>query len=151
MPAKLTNNIPMIVNRMHTAAVILNHRAANSNVEIAKQLAPVATGELRDSIRKDVEFTGIAIQNTATGKFAKKTADVRALVIARHGRFVEMGSDHEWGSIPAHPYLLPAFDSAVSQHAAEAPLVVQRVLKGQSIPVVLAPSSQRTVIREKDE
>lgn len=55
---------------------------------MARRLAPVKTGELRDSIEVETEADGSA----------------RVVVGAEHGLIVELGSIH----IPPQPFLMPA-------------------------------------------
>jgi hypothetical protein len=130
MPAKLTFLIPNLNARLDRAAAVLVHRAADSHVVIAKELAPKVSGFLERHINKVPE--GVL------------TKDVVVISGARYSLWVEQGTT----KMAARPFFEPAFWSSVRQLKREATIVVEAVLLGRAI-TALKPSNK--VIRLNPE
>jgi HK97 gp10 family phage protein len=122
---------------MLSAHIELARRACDSHVSVSKQLAPVDTGELRDSIHVEgaaVDPNTAQLRDIQSGQFVKPTgspSDVerRVVVDAAHGIFVEFGTVN----MAAQPFFLPGFGSAERQYRTEAEVVIGRTLKGGGI------------------
>ena len=90
--ARLTKNrLPELARNVRPRAIAVINRHARNVASIAKQLAPVRTGELRDSI---------AVSETSLGT-------VRVEVGAAHGIYVEFGTSDS----PSQPFLFPAIEA----------------------------------------
>jgi len=109
---------------MHAAMGIGPHRAADSHVAIAQQIAPRDTGLMADTTHKEPEEPP-----------AGDVTSVRVEVIAPqpYSGFVEFGTVRQ----EAQPWFLPAFESAKRQYRAEAKVVTEAVLKGGTVPVAV--------------
>jgi HK97 gp10 family phage protein len=121
MSATLKSRIPEIRQRMHRATGVGLHRAADSHVAVAQQLAPRDTGLMADTTHKEPEELS-----------PTDSSSVRVDVIAPqpYSGFVEFGTVGQ----EAQPWFLPAFESAKRQYKAEAKQVTETVLKGGTPP-----------------
>lgn len=90
--ARLTKNrLPELARNVRPRAIAVINEHARIVASLAKQLAPVDTGNLRDSI---------AVSETGLGT-------VRVEVGAEYAHFVELGTTKS----PAQPFLLPAVEN----------------------------------------
>ncbi|HTG95694.1 MAG TPA: hypothetical protein VL866_24040 [Pyrinomonadaceae bacterium] len=121
MSATLKSRIPEIRQRMHRAMGVGLHRAADSHVAVAQQIAPRDTGLMADTTHKEPEEVP-----------ATESANVRVDVVAPqfYSGLVEFGTVRQ----EAQPWFLPAFESAKRQYKAEAKQVTETVLKGGMPP-----------------
>jgi len=87
----LFGQLDALVDDMKDAALKGLDEGLRETVSRAKFLAPVDTGQLRDSITSEVERRGDEIH----GKVAARTG---------YATYVELGTRHQ----PAQPYLYPA-------------------------------------------
>ena len=122
MSATLKSRIPEIRQRMHRAMGVGLHRAADTHVAVAQQIAPRDTGLMADTTHKEPE----EVPTT-------DSASVRVDVVAPqpYSGFVEFGTVRQ----EAQPWFLPSFEMAKRQYKAEAKVVTGTVLKGGSMPV----------------
>lgn len=122
MLATLNSRIPLIKQRMHRAMAVGLHRAADSHVAVAQQIAPRDTGLMADTTHKEPEEVP-----------AIDAGSVRVDVVAPqpYSGFVEFGTVHQ----EAQPWFLPSFESAKRQYKAEAKAVTTATLNGQSLPL----------------
>lgn len=106
---------------MHRAMAVGLHRAADSHVAVAQQIAPRDTGLMADTTHKEPDELP-----------AGDTSAVRVDVVAPqpYSGFVEFGTVR----MEAQPWFLPAFESAKRQYKAEAKAVTEMVLKGGTPP-----------------
>lgn len=122
MNAILKSRIPEIRRRMHRAMGVGLHRAADSHVAVAQQIAPRDTGLMADTTHKEPE------------QFEdSNAARVEVVVIAPqfYSGFVEFGTVHQ----EAQPWFLPSFELAKRQYRAEAKGVTTVVLNGGTPPL----------------
>lgn len=122
MSATLNSRIPETKQRMHRAMVVGLHRAADTHVAVAQQVAPRDTGLMADTTHKEPEELP-----------AGEPSSVRVDVVAPqpYSGFVEFGTVRT----EAQPWFLPAFEAAKRQYRAEAKAVTETVLKGGMPPV----------------
>ena len=108
--------------RMHRAMAVGLHRAADSHVAVAQQIAPRDTGLMADTTHKEPE----EVPSIDAGS-------VRVDVVAPqpYSGFVEFGTVRQ----EAQPWFLPAFESAKRQYKAEAKAVTTAALNGQALPL----------------
>lgn len=121
MSAILNSRIPLIKQRMHRAMAVGLHRAADSHVAVAQQIAPRDTGLMADTTHKEPEEVP-----------AIDAGSVRVDVVAPqpYSGFVEFGTVRQ----EAQPWFLPSFESAKRQYKAEAKTVTTTVLNGGNLP-----------------
>lgn len=121
MSAILNSKIPLIKQRMHRAMAVGLHRAADSHVAVAQQIAPRDTGLMADTTHKEPEEVP-----------AIDAGSVRVDVVAPqpYSGFVEFGTVRQ----EAQPWFLPSFESAKRQYKAEAKTVTTTVLNGGNLP-----------------
>lgn len=129
MPAKLTSRIPLIQQRMHQAAETLIHRAADSHVSVAQQIAPRDTGLMADTTHKEPG----APTNTDASSYS-----LNVIAPQIYSGFVEFGVSRS----AAQPWFLPSFESAVRQLKDEAKYVTNTILEGGSLPVSVVTISR---------
>lgn len=122
MSAILKSRIPEIRQRMHRAMPIGLHRAADSHVAIAQQIAPRDTGLMADTTHKQPE-------EVPSGDSSSARVDV--IAPQPYSGIVEFGGVHQ----DAQPWFLPSFEAAKRQYRAEAKIVTETVLKGDTMPV----------------
>lgn len=122
MSAILKSRIPEIRQRMHRSMAVGLHRAADSHVAVAQQLAPRDTGLMADTTHKEPEEVPSGDQSTAR---------VDVIAPQPYSGFVEFGTVKQ----EAQPWFLPAFESAKRQYKAEAKVVTETILKGGTVPV----------------
>lgn len=122
MSAILKSDIPIVKQRMHHAMAVGLHRAADSHVAVAQQVAPRDTGLMADTTHKEPEEVE-----------AIDSSSVRVDVVAPqpYSGFVEFGTVKQ----EAQPWFLPSFELAKRQYRAEAKAVTTTVLKGGTVPV----------------
>lgn len=122
MSAILNSRIPETKQRMHRAMAVGLHRAADTHVSVAQQIAPRDTGLMADTTHKEPED----VPSTSA-------SSVRVDVIAPqfYSGLVEFGTTRQ----EAQPWFLPSFESAKRQYKAEAKIVTETVLKGGSLPL----------------
>ena len=102
---------------MHQAAELSIHRAAESHVSVAQQIAPRDTGLMADTTHKE--------PTEPSGSDASSyVVIVEAPQI--YSGFVEFGTS----KMEAQPWFLPAFESAKRQLFSEAAALVNIVLSG---------------------
>lgn len=78
-------------------------RSANNIVKVAKQLVPVITGEVRDSIKAEKDKDGYIIGSDLKDK-------------GKTGLFIVDELEHGTRTRPAKPFLLPAFKQELPKH-----------------------------------
>lgn len=117
MSAVLNSRIPLIKQRMHRAMVVGLHRAADSHVAVAQQIAPRDTGLMADTTHKEPEEVP-AIDATS--------ARVDVVAPQPYSSFVEFGTTR----MEAQPWFLPSFESAKRQYRQEARRLTELILKG---------------------
>lgn len=122
MSATLKSRIPEVKHRMHVAMAAGLHRAADSHVAVAQQIAPRDTGLMADTTHKEPEDVSV-----------NDASSVRVDVIAPqfYSGLVEFGTTRQG----PQPWFLPSFEAAKRQYKAEAKLVTETVLKGGTVPV----------------
>ena len=84
------NNLPLIAAALPANATAAAQKTAESIAEMARALAPVKSGRLRDSIIVETEADGATV-----------STDVPYSV------FQEFGTSH----VPAHPFMTPAAEA----------------------------------------
>jgi hypothetical protein len=121
MSAILNSRIPQIRQRMHRAMGVGLHRAADTHVAVAQQIAPRDTGLMADTTHKEPEELQMS-----------DASSVRVEVIAPqpYSGFVEFGTVRQ----EAQPWFLPSFETAKAQYKAEAKVVTETVLNGGMPP-----------------
>lgn len=93
-------------------------QAAQSHVAVAKQLAPVDTGFLRDNIKiagGTFDESASRYRSTGSGRFSGPT-DLAVESQAPYSTYVEFGTVNS----AAQPFFYPAFESARRQFRQEA-------------------------------
>lgn len=125
--AKLTSGIRDVPNRMRAVAAELIRRAADTHVQVSKQLAPVDTGFLRDSIHVEgaaFDSSTGQFRSLSSGAFQKFTGseDLQRKVVvgAEYGLYVEFGTVNMSGQ----PFFIPGYESASSQLKTEAAALI---------------------------
>lgn len=106
--------MPILTNRIGDATKAITaggkealRRAAESHVSVAKQLAPVDTGFMRDHIKVVEDNRGLSVVSEAP-----------------YSIYVEFGTVNS----DAQPFFLPAFGSALRQLKKEAPELIKESL-----------------------
>lgn len=116
MPAKivglerLRRKLRKIPAQVHKDVSLALAEGAERIADGARERVPVASGDLKDSIRVRGSEDGMSISVEAP---------------AEHARFVEFGTRRT----PARPFLLPAFEEAKPKIVAEIKEAVRRALK----------------------
>lgn len=134
MSAILNSRIPQIRQRMHRAMGVGLHRAADTHVAVAQQIAPRDTGLMADTTHKEPEELQV---NDAS------TARVEVIAPQPYSGFVEFGTVRQ----EAQPWFLPSFEAAKRQYKAEAKVVTETVLNGGIPPVTTIGSRRSTTQR----
>ena len=131
MSAILNSKIPLVKQRMHRAMAVGLHRAADSHVAVAQQIAPRDTGLMADTTHKEPEEVP-----------AIDASSIRVDVVAPqpYSGFVEFGTVRQ----EAQPWFLPSFESAKRQFKAEAKRLTELVLKG-GVPPQATVSINRSI------
>lgn len=118
MRAKVVEKIPVALlrRRMNRLAELGIHRAAESHVSVAQQIAPRDTGLMADTTHKEPQ----------------EARGLTTVVIAPqpYSGIVEFGSN-------AQPWFVPARESAVRQIRSEARILAQVVMAGGEPPQAL--------------
>lgn len=95
-----SSSLAQVVSQIKGGTADMLNRAARMTVDVSKSLAPVLTGELRDSIEQTEAATAAHLE-------------ARVEVKAEHGLPVEFGhSTRGGGYVPARPFFLPAVEQA---------------------------------------
>jgi HK97 gp10 family phage protein len=92
----IKNDLPKIPDLLRRNVADALNTAALVNESISKQLAPVDTGFLRNSIQQTKEASGDNLQAETS-------------VAAEYAVFVELGTTDS----PSQPFMTPGFESAV--------------------------------------
>lgn len=118
MRARVVEKIPVALlrRRMNRLAELGIHRAAESHVSVAQQIAPRDTGLMADTTHKEPQ----------------EARGLTTVVIAPqpYSGIVEFGSN-------AQPWFVPARESAVRQIRSEARILAQVVMAGGELPQAL--------------
>jgi len=119
---------------MHRSMAVGLHRAADSHVAVAQQIAPRDTGLMADTTHKEPEELQV-----------NDVSRVRVDVIAPqpYSGFIEFGTVRQ----EPQPWFLPSFEAAKVQYKAEAKSVTETVLKGGTPPVTTIGSRRSTTQR----
>lgn len=122
MSAILNSKIPETKQRMHRAMAVGLHRAADTHVAIAQQIAPRLTGLMADTTHKEPDEVP-----------TNDSSSVRVDVVAPqfYSGFVEFGTVRQ----EPQPWFLPSFEAAKRQYKAEVKQLTEVVLKGGSVPL----------------
>jgi len=131
MSAILKSRIPEIRHRMHRAMGVGLHRAADTHVAVAQQIAPRDTGLMADTTHKEPE-------ELPSGDVNQVRVDVVAPQF--YSGLVEFGTVRQ----EAQPWFLPSFEAAKTQYKAEAKIVTETVLNG-GMPPVATIGSRRSI------
>jgi HK97 gp10 family phage protein len=91
------NDLPKIPQHLRQAVADALTKAAHVHESLAKQLAPVDTGNLRNSIQVETEANESALKSEVQ-------------VNAEYGIYVELGTVHQ----SSQPFFSPAFEAAAA-------------------------------------
>lgn len=99
MAFKFTSHVPLVNSKVDAAFSRAAEIIGGMAESYAKGLAPVDTGNLRNSITHDQEDNGHTVVVGSNVKYAP---------------YQELGAPN--AHVPAHPYLRPAFENHLSEY-----------------------------------